>query len=141
MARYLADSTIWAWAKRDAPLRAKLADRIGRDEIATCVPVALEVLHGARNCVEYEGDLARIFEPLVWLPLTETAAARALELQRSLAATTHGAHRLRAVDYLIVGCAAATGSDVVVWHLDRDLARLCEHAAQPHEGEPLVFGA
>lgn len=134
MRRYLADSTIWAWAKRNAPLRAKLADRIGRDEVVTCVPVALEVLHGARSGAEYEEDLAQVLAPLDWLPLTEAAAARALELQRSLAATTHGAHRLPAIDYLVVGCAADAG-EIVVWHLDRDLARLCEHAEQAHEGE------
>ncbi len=140
MPRYLADSTIWAWAKRNAPLRAKLADRIGRDEVVTCVPVALEVLHSARNGAEYEEDLAQVLAPLEWLPLSEAAATRAFELQRSLAATTHGAHRLPAVDFLVVGCAAQAG-EVVVWHLDRELARLCEHAAQAHESEPSVLGA
>ncbi len=37
--RYLADSTIWAWAARNASTRAKLSERVARGEIATCVPV------------------------------------------------------------------------------------------------------
>lgn len=39
------------------------------------------------------------------------------------------------MDYLAVGVAIEAGSDVVVWHVDRDLARLCEFAGQPHEHE------
>ena len=135
MPRYLADSTIWAWAKRNAPVRAKLAERVAQGELATCVPVVLEVLHGARSGADYEDELAEIFAPLDRLPLTEAAGERALQLQRSLAATTHGAHRLPAVDYLIVACALEAGDDVVVWHADRDLARLCNHAGHPHEAE------
>jgi predicted nucleic acid-binding protein len=62
---------------------------------------------------------------------------RALEIQRALAGTTHGAHRVPAIDYLVAAVAESAGSDVVVWHVDSDLARVCEFVGQPHEFEPL----
>ncbi len=134
MAAYLADTSIWAWAKRSLALAEKLRQRIARGEVATCVPVALEVLHSSRDGAEYEEDRS-FLGPLDWLPLTPEAADRALEIQRTLAHTTHGAHRLPAVDYLVASIAEAAGSGIVIWHHDRDLGRLCDLVGHPHEQE------
>ena len=48
MPLYLADSSIWIGARRHPTsyLPELLADRLRSDEIATCIPVALEVLVG-----------------------------------------------------------------------------------------------
>ncbi|MFN2467108.1 MAG: PIN domain-containing protein [Gaiellaceae bacterium] len=134
MTAYLADTSIWAWARREPVLAEKLARRLGGGSVATCVPVALELLHSTRDVAEYERLLARL-RRLEWVPPAVEAAREALGLQRSLAATTHGAHRMPAVDYLVAGIAGAAVQDVVVWHADRDLRRLCEHAGIPHEVE------
>jgi predicted nucleic acid-binding protein len=137
MSRYLADASLWARAKITEPTRTKLATRVASGDVVATAPVALEVLHGARNGEEYEELFGRAFAPLEWLPFDQAAAMRALEIQRGLAGTTHGAHRIPAIDYLVAAIAESAGSDVVVWHADRDLARLCEFVGQPHEHERL----
>jgi predicted nucleic acid-binding protein len=134
---FLADTSIWAWAKRDDGIAEKLGSRLAQAELATCVPIALEVLHSAGDGSEYEEDLA-VLAPLQWLPLTGHAADRALELQHGLASTTHGAHRIPTIDYFIAALAEEAGPPLVLWHLDSDLARLCEFTGQAHEPERLV---
>lgn len=101
-----------------------------------CVPIVLEVLHGARDRVEYEQGLAELFEPLEWLSLSAEIGARSLQTQQRLASTTHGAHRLPAIDYLIAAT-AEVGADegAVLWHFDADLARICKLTGQPQEHE------
>ncbi len=132
MAAYLTDTSIWAWAKTAPPIQGKLAERLGRGEVTTCVPVALEVLHSAHSSSDYEQRLERL-QRLRWLALPPEAADRALEMQRGLAQTTHGAHRLPAVDYLVAAVAERWGA--TLWHLDRDLARLCDFTGQLQEHE------
>jgi predicted nucleic acid-binding protein len=135
--RYLADSSIWGWAldRRRPDLAEALARRLEADEIATCAPVALEVLHRARTGAEYEDLFATYLAPLHWLSTSEQAAERALDVQRRLAGTTDGNHRRPAVDYLIAATAEAAGGNVALWFLDRDLEVICGHTGQPHEAE------
>jgi predicted nucleic acid-binding protein len=101
------------------------------------VPVVLEVLHSARNEDEYEEELTETFAPLHWLPFGEDAAARSFDIQRALARATHGAHRIPTVDYFVAAIAEVAGEDVLLWHADRDLSRLCEFVGQAHEHESL----
>lgn len=99
---YLADSSIWAWAnKRSRPdIQEKLADRLERDEMATCVPVALEVMHRAEAPGPYEEIFNGLLAPLRWLDISSASARRALEeVQRELAGRSQGNHRHPAVDY------------------------------------------
>ena len=133
---FLADSSIWAWAnKRSRPdITEKLAQRLERGEVATCVPVALEVLHRAERGEQYDELFATLLEPLQWLPLDLEASRRALEVQRALASGPHGNHRRPAVDYLIAATAEAH-ADVTAWFFDRDLRVICEHTGQPFEAE------
>jgi predicted nucleic acid-binding protein len=137
MPTYLADSSVWAWANKGtrADITEKLADRLERGEIATCVPVALEVMHRAVSGAQYDELFAALLEPLEWLPLDEEASARAIETQRRLAATAHGDHRRPAVDYLIAAIAEQAGADTLLWFFDRDLRVICEHTHQPFEAE------
>lgn len=135
MPRYLVDSSIWAWAnKRSRPdLAEKLAQRFERAEVCTCVPVALEFMHRAATGEEYEQLFEDFLAPLEWLPLTEGVTVRALEVQRELAAKTHGNHRRPAVDYLVAAIAEAAGDDVVLWFLDKDLRVIAEWTGQGFE--------
>lgn len=137
MPLYLADSSIWMGRRRPGAgnLQQRFLDRFRRGEIATCVPVALEVLVGAPDAVAYERDWATIWKALFWLPLGQQAMRRALEVQHDLVYPGTGAHRRVAVAYLIAACAEDAGPDVVLWHWDDDLAVICEHTGQPEERE------
>lgn len=137
MKRFLADSSIWGWADsgRRPDITAKHADRFERDELATCAPVVLEVMHRARTGEQYERHFHSLFDPIAWVPLGDAATGRAVAVQRELAATTHGNHLRPAIDYLIAAAAELAGPDIVLWSLDRDLGVICEHTGQPHELE------
>lgn len=136
MTRYLADSSIWIARQRAAPsyLDQLLSDRIGDGQVLTATPIVLEVQSGSQSGDDYEQDWRRVWTQLTWLPLDDRASRRAVEVQRGLAATTRGAHRRPALDYLIAACAEAA-DDVVLWHWDHDLRLICEHTGQPHEAE------
>ena len=134
---YLADSSIWIGAQhRHAPsLPELLAQRLEADEIATCAPVALEVLTGPATGEELNQDWDATWRHLHWLPVTDEIMERALDLLLELAHTTAGAHRRRPSDYIVAACAEAAGAEVVLWHRDRDLAAICDYAHIPHEHE------
>lgn len=136
MALYLADSSIWIGARRNpgAYLPRLLIDRLSDDEIATCVPVALEVLSGPASARELNEDWRAVWRHLRWLPTSEAVTERALVLLRSLAKTTAGAQRRRPIDYLVAACAEASDG-VVLWHWDRDLTAICDFAGIAHEAE------
>jgi predicted nucleic acid-binding protein len=137
MALYLADSSVWAWADQGSrfDIAEKLAARLERGEVATCVPVALEVLHRADTSSRYQELFETLFEPLEWLRLENTVASRALEVQRELAAASHGNHRRPPVDYLIAATAEVAGDGAIIWFFDNDLRVICEHTGQPFEAE------
>ena len=136
LAVYLADSSVWIGARRNPGtyLPRLLVDRIAADELATCLPIALEVLTGPPSGRALDRDWDDLWRHLRWLPLDEAIAKRSLELLRSLAHTTDGAHRRRPIDYLVAACAGAA-NDVVLWHWDRDLVAICEFAGIAHEAE------
>lgn len=137
MARYLADSSIWAWARgeRRPDIKQRLAERFAADEIVTCPPVVLEVMHRARNEAEYEAAFADLFEPIEWLPLGDDAAERAIEVQRGLARGAEGNHLRAAADFLIAAAAERAGPGYALWFFDKDLRIICEHTGQPFEAE------
>ncbi len=137
MPLYLADSSIWAWANKGSrpDITEKLAVRLERGEIATCVPVALEVMHRAEMSSQYAELFSALLEPLEWLPLDESAGMRALGVQRELAAASHGNHRRPAIDYLIAATAERAGAEATLWFFDKDLRVICEHTGQPFEAE------
>lgn len=137
MPRFLADSSIWGWANsgKRPDIAEKLAERFERDEIVTCPPVVLEVLHRARSGEEYEQIFSALFEPIARVPLGERQSERAIQIQRELAQGTHGNHLRPAVDFLIAAAAEAAGEDVVLWFFDKDLRVICQHTGQPYETE------
>ena len=137
MALYLADSSVWAWADKGSrpDIAAKLAARLDRQEIATCVPVVLEVMHKAETSSRYEELFDTLFEPLEWLRVGDLVAVRALEVQRGLAAASHRKHRRPALHYLIAAAAEIAGDGVTIWFFDNDLRVICEHTGQAFEAE------
>jgi predicted nucleic acid-binding protein len=134
---YLVDSSIWIGRRRSGAgyLDELLTERFEDGLIATCVPVALEVLVGPPDGAAYDLDWEMVWSQLEWLPLTSAAAERALAVQRELAHQIAGAHRRPPIDFLVAACAEAAGPDVVLWHWDSDLTVVCEHTGQPHEAE------
>lgn len=137
MALYLADSSIWAWARHEErpDIRAKLADRFERDQVATCAPVILEAMHRDRTGADYERIHRQLFAPLDLVPIAEEVGARAVAVQRGLAKGTHGNHLRPAVDYLIAAIAELADPRPTLWFFDRDLQVICEHTGQPFEAE------
>ncbi|MGH3078910.1 MAG: hypothetical protein ACRDPZ_12105 [Gaiellaceae bacterium] len=135
MTLYLADSSVWSGRRRSdaGDLPRRFVDRLRRSEIATCVPVAIEVLTGPADGEAYVRDWTRLWGQLHWLPLRERATGRALEVQSELALAAPGAHRHSLSHFLIAACAEDAGPEVVLWHWDPDLAAICEHTGQPHE--------
>lgn len=121
MTRYLADTSIWSWANKASrpDIAAKLAVRVRDGEVATCVPVALEVLHSAGSSAAYAQIHDDLLAPLDWLELNAECAWRALAVQRALASRSHGAHRRPAADFLIAAI-AESHDDVVLWAFDND---------------------
>lgn len=137
MPRFLADSSIWGWANsgRRPDIAEKLAERFERDEIVSCPPVVLEVLHRARGGEEYEELFAALFAPIERVPLGDSQSERAMEVQRQLAQGTGGNHLRPAVDFLIAAAAEAAGPDIVLWFFDRDLRVICQQTGQRYEAE------
>ncbi|HZN21488.1 MAG TPA: hypothetical protein VFB57_02885 [Gaiellaceae bacterium] len=138
MTLYLADSSVWVGRRRasSGELPRQFLDRLRRSEIATCVPVALEVLSGPADGDAYVRDWTNLWGQLHWLPLRERATGRALEVQSELALTSPGAHRHSLAHFLIAACAEDAGTEVVLWHWDPELAAICEHTGQRHELVP-----
>jgi predicted nucleic acid-binding protein len=135
--RYLADTSIWAWAqKAERPdIREKLATRYEQGEIVTCVPVVLEAMHRPETAGLYKERFDAPFAPLERMPLEDASVELALTVQRELAEASDGNHRRPAIDFLIAAAAEAAGPEVILWCFDRDLKVICDHTGQPCEPE------
>ena len=143
MTLYLTDTSVWVGRRRPnaGELPRQFLDRLRRSEIATCVPIALEVLTGPADGEAYVRDWTNLWGQLHWLPMRERATGRALEVQSELALAAPGAHRRSIAHFLVAACAEDAGSDVVLWHWDPDLAAICEHTGQRHELFPTPVAA
>ncbi len=137
MPRFLADTSIWAWAqKAERPdIREKLATRYEQGEVVTCVPVVLEAMHRPETAGLYNERFDALFAPLERMPLEDASVEQALRVQRELAAASDGNHRRPAIDFLIAAAAEAAGPEVALWCFDRDLKVICDHTGQPCEPE------
>ena len=126
MARYLADTSAWHWSGRIADRWEALLEA---DEIATCTPVALELLVSSRGRRDYEA-LADDLKGLPWIPLDERIDATARWTQARLAARSQ--HRgATPLDVLIA--ATAEASDLTLLHYDRHFDGIARATGQPAE--------
>jgi predicted nucleic acid-binding protein len=99
------------------------------DDIATCTPVALELLFSARSRSDYR-DLAGELGSLSWAPATEAAEIEALRTQAALAERSQ--HRgATPVDVLVAAIAATSG--LVLLHYDRHFDLIGRTTGQPVE--------
>jgi predicted nucleic acid-binding protein len=135
--RYLADTSIWAWAQKTQrpDIREKLATRYEQGEIVTCVPVVLEAMHRSETAAQFSERFDDLFAPLERVPLGDAGVERALSVQRELAKASDGSHRRPPIDFLIAAAAEAAGSETILWCFDRDLKVICQHTGQPCEAE------
>ena len=124
---YLADKSALA-RMRHADVAERLAPLILGGQVATCAVIDLEVLYSARSLGDYEEILAER-GALPTLPLTETVASRALDVQHLLA--RRGQHRVPVPDLLIAATAEVNG--VAVIHYDADYDRIAHVTGQPAE--------
>lgn len=121
LGKYLADKSAFEQQRHsdaaDGLLKALAADgALHMTEI-----VALELLYSARNTDDYEARWDGL-STLPWLRLTEAVSARALGIQRRLAAV--GQHRRPIPDLLIA--ATALEHDATVLHYDGDFDLIAE---------------
>ena len=124
---YLADKSALA-RMTHAAVAERLAPLIFAGQVATCAVVDLEVLYSARSLRDYEQVLAGR-RSLPTLPMTETVASRALDVQYLLA--RRGQHRVPVPDLLIA--ATAEVNHVSVIHYDADYDRIAEVSGQHTE--------
>ncbi len=123
---YLADTSAW---HRSGAVFERWASLSAGRELATCPPVALELLYSARSKDDYLG-LRDHLAGFVQLPLDERASDRAGETQASLAERAQ--HRgPTPVDLLVA--AIAEVNDAVLLHYDRHFESIVRVSGQPAE--------
>lgn len=125
---YLADKSAHAQRHHSDQAAERLDRDIAAGRIAVCEVVALELLYSARNAADYEA-LAAALAALPWVPTTQDALRRALDVQRQLA--THGHHRRPLPDLMVAATAELAG--VAVLHYDHDFDLIAEVTDQPTE--------
>jgi predicted nucleic acid-binding protein len=126
VARYLADTSAWHRSGRVADRWDQL---LHEDEIATCTPIALELLVSARGPRDYE-TLSVDLAGLPWIRLDHEIDATARRTQALLAARSQ--HRgATPLDVLIA--ATAQASDLTLLHYDRHFDGIARVTGQPTE--------
>lgn len=134
MARYLADTSAWANARRKsapATLRDSFAEMIARGEVATAGPVIWELLHSTGNVAEYRARR----EELEYLDQVEVGSAewkQALDVGQALANKGGSLHRAPSLSDAIVA-AAAERAGLTVLHYDKDFDLISGVTGQPCE--------
>lgn len=126
----LVDTSAWIEFLRDtrSPVATRVEALLDAD-IATCDPVRMEVLAGARD-ERHLHDLRRLLARAVLLPTRPTAYEDGAALYR--ACRRSGATVRRLMDCLIA--AVAVGAGVPVLHADADFDVLAQHTPLNVEG-------
>jgi predicted nucleic acid-binding protein len=128
MSVLLADTSALEWARRDASARAAFLGLRTAHVIAACHVTALEICYSARSQADLEALLAGQ-RALEWLPVTEAAMDRALEVQRLLAAHSGNGHRRPIPDLIIAATAELHEAEVL--HVDTDYDMIAAVTGQP----------
>ncbi|MDH5371685.1 MAG: PIN domain nuclease [Acidimicrobiia bacterium] len=126
-AGYLVDKSAWARAA-NPQVHSVLELLIETRSLATCAITNLEVLYSARSSSDY-GELSDELAGLADVPIDSEHMARALEVQRRLAAK--GRHRLPIPDLIIAATAESSGLSVL--HYDADYERIAEVTHQSNQ--------
>jgi predicted nucleic acid-binding protein len=125
---YLIDTS--AHARSDHPsVRTVIAGLIADRVAASCVPVDLEAGYSGRDLGDVSAIAERRRSLYVNLPINETIAERAREVQVRMAARGH--HRAAGVIDLLTA-AVAEHHGAVVLHYDADFEHIAVSTGQPH---------
>jgi len=124
----LADKSALEWARRDDRARTAFLNLRNAHVVAACHVTALEICYSARNLADLEALLAGQ-RALEWLPVSEVAMDRALEVQRLLAARSGNGHRRPISNLIIAATAEVHGAEVL--HVDSDYEMIAEVTGQP----------
>lgn len=130
----LVDSSAWVEFLRDtgSPVCARV-DELLAAEVATCHPIRMEVLAGARD-EDHLNDLRRLLARASIIPTKATDYEEAATLYRTCRRGGETVRKL--IDCLIA--AHAIRSEIPVLHADVDFDTLARHTAlqldDPHQG-------
>jgi predicted nucleic acid-binding protein len=125
----LADTSAWRWRHRRPELTREFDRRVRQGEIATCRPVALELLFSALDAADFERTRDGL-DVLRDLPLRRREWDRATDVMQTLAERGPLHHReVPYADLLIA--AAAEAAEVPVLHYDRHFDLIAEITGQP----------
>lgn len=134
MARYLADTSAWAHARRKNAPRS-LSDSFGKllveDGIATCGAVIWELLHGANNAAEYKARRGEL-EHLAKATFDGADWDRALDVCEMLAEKGGSLHRAPSLPDMMIAVAAERAG-LTVLHYDKDFDLIAGVTGQPCE--------
>jgi predicted nucleic acid-binding protein len=124
---YLIDTSALARIDHE-PVRTVIAGLIVDRGAATCVTIDLEAGYSGRNETDVLAIANRRRSQYVVLPINETVADRAREVQRRMAARGH--HRAAGVIDLLTA-AVAEYHGAVVLHYDADFEHIAAATGQP----------
>jgi predicted nucleic acid-binding protein len=114
--------------------RAKtIVERMGRSEIAVCLPFLLEAGYSARSAADRGALMARL-DKLPRIAIDGEVERMALQAQRELAEVGH--HRLAPMDVMIAACAHRAEAGVL--HYDGDYDLLAKRTSLVFESEWLA---
>jgi predicted nucleic acid-binding protein len=123
------DKSAWEQRGRSSAAAAVINGLQSRGVVAMCEMVALEMLYSTRDLVHWDklrGTLATAYR---WMPVTNDAMCRAIEVQGLLAAC--GQHRVSPPDLIIAATAELGGAAVL--HYDKDYDLIAAITGQPTE--------
>lgn len=123
---YLADKSALEQRRHSQAARDLLALLLSEGALASTHLVALEVMYSARTLKDYE-TLRSDIHALPWLPCSEQAMDRAIEVQHQLARRCQ--HRLPLPDLIVA--ATAEVHDATVLHYDHDYDLIAAVTGQP----------
>jgi predicted nucleic acid-binding protein len=127
----LLDNSAWSHlnsSRLDEQRRYQVIAWMDECQIATCLPLLLEVGYSARSASDLASMMAN-FEPLPHIPIAPEIEGRAREAQAELAKIGH--HRMPPVDVILAACAEEAGAGVL--HYDRDYDVLAEKSGLQFE--------
>lgn len=124
----LADTSVWA--RKESPLvREWFVPALEAGEIAVCDMVALEILHSARDGMEFR-RVEEALEAVPWISIQSADWHRAREVYRFLA-DGGGGHQRRVGHPDLLIAAAAERQGVSVVHYDSDYDTIAAVTGQP----------
>ena len=125
----LADTSAWTTSARDPELRRTFDRAVANRDVATCCPVAFELLHGACNATEFS-TIRTGLERLRQCPVGHREWHRALDVYEMLA-LQGGLHHRRVKHFDLLIAAAAESADMTLLHYDADFDVIAGITGQP----------